>query len=167
MRSLDERVDLTELTHLDLHTAAFESASWPCPTVKSVVTPSHAQNLPLLRQFIVDFAAGCGFDDETLFNIKVAVAEAIANAVEHGSPKGNQNNIYTSCKCSENDFVIEIRDEGCFELNDQRVDEDLSIRGRGILLMLSLMDKVTFDETPNGTLVSLTKHIKSRPGTCC
>lgn len=124
---------------------------------------SQGGNLAKVRSFVAGVAKECGFDDNVVYDIKVAVGEAIANAVEHGSPLGEANHVKVTCQCDGDDLVVKISDEGIFKRALPIPEGAVSYRGHGILLMLALMDKVSIDESEHGTTVSLTKNLRSKP----
>jgi len=129
-----------------------------CATKHELKISGHPRHLAEGRAFVTGVAKHCRFDEEEIFDIKLAVGEALANAIEHGSPGGAQDIITINCYCNHKDLMIVIRDQGTYMgvlPNIQNMEVDY--RGRGILLMLALMDKVSIDELENGTAVSLTK----------
>ena len=128
---------------------------------------SEPSNLAEARKYVADKAACCHFNDQEIFDIKLAVGEALANAVEHGSPKGSRNEITVTCYCNKNDLMIAVSDQGSFrKILPVGNSNDVDYRGRGILLMLALMDKVSIDESENGTTVYLTKRYHSANDEC-
>lgn len=118
---------------------------------------SHTKNLALIRNEIEDVASACGFDDTEIYQMKVAVSEAAANAIEHGSPLGDKNQIHLIIECGPERISIEIVDEGVFKARLPVTDGRPSHRGRGIFLMTALMDEVNITEGQEGTVVRLVK----------
>lgn len=57
--------------------------SGPHPATRSF--PCRLDQLPLIREFVEQEAAGAPLDEARTFDLKVAVSEASANAIEHGS----------------------------------------------------------------------------------
>jgi anti-sigma regulatory factor (Ser/Thr protein kinase) len=121
---------------------------------------SRGAELAAVRAFLARKAGACGFDEAAVYDIKVAAGEAIANAIEHGSPKGESNTVTVSCERGDAAFTIRVKDEGVFKRSIPNSGRASDYRGHGILLMLSLMDKVEIDESDRGTTVSLTKRYK-------
>lgn len=134
-----------------------------CSRLHELKVQSQGANLAKVRNFVADVAKDCGFDDSVIYDIKVAVGEAIANAMEHGSPLGEANHVMVTCRCDGDNLNIKVSDEGVFKRAFPVPEEAVSYRGHGILLMLALMDKVSIDESANGTTVSLTKNFRSNP----
>lgn len=118
---------------------------------------SHGKNLAKVRGFIEKFAIECGFAESEVFEIKVAVGEACANAIEHGSPQGRRANVRVACVYSDKCLDIEVVDEGAFKPRFPAFDSQLNYRGRGIPFMLALMDEVEIKESDEGTTVRLVK----------
>lgn len=114
----------------------------------------------MLRHFVGEFVRDCGFDDNEVFDIVLAAGEACSNAYQHGSPLKKENNITVVCKCGREALEIRIRDEGIFKKEASMRTNSEGIRGRGIMIMLSLMDKIEIDENTSGTTVSLIKKHK-------
>ncbi|HWC18055.1 MAG TPA: ATP-binding protein, partial [Terriglobales bacterium] len=104
--------------------------------------------------------------DGTEVDIEIAVREAITNAVVHGNHEDPNKRVFVTSRCSEEGEVsITIRDEGpgfdTSRLPDPTAPENvLSNHGRGIYLMRTLMDEVTFEQ--NGTLLKMSKRLHSQ-----
>ncbi|MHB0977260.1 MAG: ATP-binding protein [Candidatus Aquicultorales bacterium] len=129
---------------------------------RTLTITGELENLLPARCFVADVAVSCGFSDEEVFDIKLATGEALANAVEHGSPLKCDNKIVVTCICKNGNFVVTIEDEGCFRKILPIPSDKTAYRGRGIPLMLSVMDKVTIDEKDDGTRVTLSKSLPNR-----
>lgn len=119
---------------------------------------SEPENVALARRGIAGFAADCGFSQEDISDIRLAVGEALSNAVEHGCAVAARE-IVVKCTCDDDELAIEIEDRGsAFRApSDQsRVAPDDRGRGFGIFLMRRLMDEVSFE--PDGTVIRLVRH---------
>ncbi|MBE0447217.1 MAG: ATP-binding protein [Actinobacteria bacterium] len=124
---------------------------------KKLDVQSHTKNLSLIRNEIEDAASACGFDDAEIYQMKVAVSEAAANAIEHGSPLGEKNRVHLTIECNPDRISIEVVDEGVFKARLPVTDGRPSHRGRGIFIMTALMDEVSITEGQEGTSVRLVK----------
>ena len=117
-----------------------------------------------LMRFIKLFTLKLGIAKETEDEIEIAVLEALANAVIHGNGENADKQVHLSCQFSMNGEVsIVVRDEG--KGFDSRAVPDptesqglLLSHGRGLHLMRTLMDEVSFEE--NGTVVRMRKRMK-------
>ena len=100
-----------------------------------------------------------GLDDEALHWVGVAVRESVINAIKHGNCSDVRKRVHVEFTTFEGEAVpgiaIRVRDEGCgFDpsaLADPLAEENLlKSTGRGILLMRSFMDEMTFQRAAEG-----------------
>ena len=94
------------------------------------------------------------FSQKDIFNIKLAIEEAMINAVEHGSRQDWQKNITVDYSITSDIFEISITDNGeGFKpdmVPDPRQDENIHrATGRGIVLMKACMDSVEYNARGN------------------
>ncbi len=81
-------------------------------------------------------------------NVRVALAEAISNAIMRGNGEAAQKRVRVRAVANDKTLVIEITDEGeGFDLDAERPDpttpENIMLEdGRGLFLMRRLMDRV-------------------------
>lgn len=128
------------------------------PIKRELNIPSHSRYLSRARREVEVAAEECGgFGEAEIYQMKVAVSEAVANAIEHGSPLGEANQILLTVQCDQDRLIIEIADQGVFKARLPVTEGRPSHRGRGIFLMTALMDEVKIIERQTGTVVSLTK----------
>lgn len=106
---------------------------------------------------MAEYGTRCGIFDEDLFEIELAVGEAITNAAEHGLERSGFFEV--GCLLENDDeFVVEVRDSGpAFDADEAR-PRPPSDRGFGIQLMHYLMDRVTIHD--NGTRLRLRKQVR-------
>lgn len=95
-----------------------------------------------------------GFTSKELFGIRLALEEALVNAVKHGNRNDPSKAVVIRYQASMLQFTIEIEDEGRgFQL--ERVPDPLDPKnlerpgGRGVLLMNRYMTHVEYNETGN------------------
>lgn len=115
--------------------------------------PSQPGELRGVRERVRACARANGFNDSEIFEIEVAVGEATANAIEHG----DGSPVAVVCDPSNTSLIITVTSSGPFKKRLPSIGEEEDFRGRGILLMLALMDRVTIDEFPERVTVTLTK----------
>ena len=110
-----------------------------------------------LMRFILKVRSADGSEAD----IEMALREALANAVMHGNTENSCKHVYVTCRCyMDGEVAITIRDEGRgFDSNavlDPTLLENLLFtHGRGIYLMKTLMDEVSFEE--GGAVVMMRK----------
>ncbi|HEY3373602.1 MAG TPA: ATP-binding protein [Candidatus Aquicultor sp.] len=135
-----------------------------CDHGQQLLIASESSNLSRVRDQIRLIGEHCSLSDHEIFDIQVAVGEAVANAIEHGSPEGTDNCVEITTNCDGEFLLIIVKDEGRFirRMPDPAPDAETNFRGRGIPLMLALMDRVTIDEAARGTQVVLMKRLSNR-----
>ncbi|NTU71544.1 MAG: anti-sigma factor antagonist [Coriobacteriia bacterium] len=113
-----------------------------------------------MRERVSELIAPLGFQESALFDIKVAMGEALANAVRHGSSEPDDAMIEVGVFAYEDRVMIEVRDSGDgFDGTPSPSDDLYAPGGRGIMFMRALMDRVEFTESvTGGTCVRLIKH---------
>ncbi len=99
-----------------------------------------------------------------VFSIKLALEEALVNAIKHGNQMDRAKKVQISYRLHIDRFEIHIADEGPgFDPND--VPDPTAIEnlerpcGRGLMLMRHYMNDVAFNG--RGNAVSMCKHFKS------
>ena len=103
-----------------------------------------------VQRRILDLAVSQGFHDHSLFALKIALEEALVNAIKHGNKLDPAKHVTIEASISSKQVEICIEDEGIgFDRStvpDPLSEENLEkSSGRGILLMESYMSKVTWD----------------------
>jgi anti-sigma regulatory factor (Ser/Thr protein kinase) len=106
--------------------------------------PSHPRSIRAARRDLSAFLKQCGCPTGDRFDICLAAAEAVANAIEHGHVPGSE--VSLDCRCDD-DITIVVRDEGggMRAKTWQGVLVKSSVGGYGLLLMRGLMDDVRLD----------------------
>ncbi|MGW4644254.1 ATP-binding protein [Sphaerisporangium sp. NPDC004334] len=124
----------------------------------SLALPRDAVGIPMVRRVLGDTLRCIGVTEDCVSDVLLATSEACANAVRHGGP-------------SKRYAVMAAIGQGRCEL--RVVDNGLGLgaiprqypagdaeHGRGILIMQSVVDEISFDITPgNGTTVCLRKEL--------
>src|SRR5579864_1211865 len=110
-----------------------------------------------LMRFILNFRRADGSEGD----IDAALHEALANAVVHGNGENSGKHVYVTCRCyMDGEVAITVRDEGrgfgSSAVPNPTFRGNLLFRhGRGIYLMKTLMDEVSFEE--DGAVVMMRK----------
>jgi anti-sigma regulatory factor (Ser/Thr protein kinase)/anti-anti-sigma regulatory factor len=118
-----------------------------------------AEALPSARRRVTAFAEVAGLRAAGLFEFSVAVAEALTNALLHGSPHGEDDDIRVRFFSYDDEVAVEVADGGGgLDATPICVPEALASSGRGIHFMRALCDAVQFTCGPLGTHVLLVKR---------
>lgn len=126
----------------------------------SMVLPSKAEYVGVIRLTVSAIANRMGFNIEEIEDIKVAVAEACTNAIKHGL---NQD-FNVSFDIFEEKIAIAIKDKGrgynTAEMSDPDLDNPREEGGLGIFIIRSLMDEVTLKSNlGEGTEIEMIKFL--------
>lgn len=95
-----------------------------------------------------------GFTDKERFGIRLALEEALVNAVKHGNRNDATKTVHVRYQISPQQFMIEIQDEGR-GFDPEAVPDPLNPEnlerpgGRGVFLMRHYMSWVHYNETGN------------------
>ena len=120
--------------------------------------PATTRQLRAARRRVAAFAEVAGLDEADLFELSVAVAEALANAVVHGSPHGADDDVRVRFFCYEDEVAVEVVDSGeGMAATPICAAPDVATSGRGIHFMRALADAVHYTCGPFGTRVLLVK----------
>jgi serine/threonine-protein kinase RsbW len=106
----------------------------------------------------VAFCSQHGLGEEECFDLRLAVTEAVTNALK-GSPA--PHTVEVSLSADGEVVEIEVVDRGVFSpLRAALARGPDAEGGRGIALMLALVDDVVFERTGQGTRVRLRKRLR-------
>ncbi|MHB0913594.1 MAG: ATP-binding protein [Armatimonadota bacterium] len=121
--------------------------------------PASAKHVCMVRKAIRSVAVSLGFPPDTAEDIEVSVAEALANAIEHGSPEQGDNDVVATCTIEDHALVIDVRDEGSGFVPPKTPGSALWAEGgRGLQLIYELMDDVKVRRTRKGARIRMVKE---------
>ncbi len=134
-----------------------------------VVIPSDPVEARRIQDDIERALIACSFDEREIFSIRLALEEALVNAIKHGNQMDRTKKVRIHYCVNPERFDINIADEGHgFDPDD--VPDPMAIEnlerpcGRGLLLMRHYMTEVIFH--PPGNHLSMSKlRSASRNGT--
>jgi serine/threonine-protein kinase RsbW len=107
------------------------------------------------RDFAARAAADFGLDGDACYDVKIAMSEAVTNAIQHGSTSSSDP-IKIAVDAEGPALVFEVHDTGRFRPRVMRRSE-LSESGRGLEFMRVLMDEVDLRPGAGGTLMRFAK----------
>jgi serine/threonine-protein kinase RsbW len=122
------------------------------PSEVTAISPFVDKLMLLLRN--------CSCVPEAVSDVEIALREALANAIIHGNHEDRRKHVHVTCRCEPDEVSIAVKDEGSgFDINtvpDPTTRKNIeAAHGRGILMMKSLMDEVSFEE--GGVVVHMRK----------
>jgi serine/threonine-protein kinase RsbW len=131
------------------------------PSAQRVEFPSKLSELPAVQQQIIDTCEAHDYPQDAIFAIRLALDEALSNAVRHGNDNDPDKSVKVDFTCDDRELTVVIEDEGHgFKpdaLPDPTAEENLNRpHGRGVMLMRAYMSDVQFND--RGNRVTLTKN---------
>lgn len=132
--------------------------------------PSQLRFLGVVDAIVQSFSSEFGLVADEINNISTAAIEAASNAIEHANKFSDGKEVVLRMRGRGNVIEVEIDDQG--QGFDPRpyerelgTEDLLKLRGRGIFIMRSFMDDVSFSRLPSGGMrVHLRKVGKSAAG---
>jgi serine/threonine-protein kinase RsbW len=119
-----------------------------------MVIPSKLEAAREVEEALLHRAVSMGFSDSAVFGIKLALEEAINNAIKHGNGFDASKTVEVSFEVDPRQAVVVVTDQGrgfdpsC--IPDPTSDENLEKPcGRGIMLMKAYMDEVHYSDKGN------------------
>ena len=128
-------------------------------TVAAVVAPlrmalvPEVSSLPTVRRTFRPWLANVGAEQAD--EIILAIHEAVANAVEHAGLDADEV-ITVEAEVVDDVLRVLVRDNGAWK--DLPVDET---RGRGLMIMRAVMDRVDLERRSGGTLIEMSRRLRS------
>lgn len=114
-----------------------------------LVLQSSFDQINRLESFLKQLQKEAGFDDQLFSQIRLALNEAVTNAIVHGNKEDASKTVHISASHDNNMLEISVRDEGAgFEPSSlpNPLDNEnlLKESGRGVFLIKQYSDEVTF-----------------------
>ena len=115
-----------------------------------IQVPARRQSIPDALVPMMGFARECGCDADAEPDLEIALREALANAVLHGSGSNDTKTVRIRCYgVPDAALVIAVRDEGNgfdpAEVPDPRAEDRRFLHhGRGLFLMRELLDHLVY-----------------------
>lgn len=129
-----------------------------------VVIPSDPSEARRIQDDIERALVNHHYDEREIFSIKLALEEALVNAIKHGNQMDRNKKVQIQYRVRPERFDIRISDEGK-GFNPEDVPDPMAVEnlerpcGRGLLLMRHYMTEVNFH--PPGNRLFMTMLRKS------
>jgi len=156
------QLDATDMTQARF--GSRDSESFSCASFIGLrnILPSDVEIISPFVDQLIRFIAKVQPEDESNYEIELALREALVNAIVHGNQNDPRKRVYVNCRCtSDGDVSITVEDEGNGFEHDAipdptSPDNRLRTNGRGIYLIRTLMDEVAFRQ--GGSVVHMRKR---------
>jgi serine/threonine-protein kinase RsbW len=138
------------------------------PALAAEVTiPSDTSEARRIQDDIEQLLQARYLNDHDVFSIKLALEEALVNAIKHGNQMDRDKKVHIAYQLFSDGFYVEITDDGPgfdpSDVPDPTAFENLERPcGRGLMLMRHYMTKVSF--SARGNTVAMTKVFRGAAG---
>lgn len=113
---------------------------------------------------IGEFCREQGAGDDAIFDIQLAIDEAVSNTIKYGYSDGAAHQIHIRIGVHERKLILEIEDDARAFDPLKAPDPDFSLSaeertsgGLGIYLLRKVMDSVEYTRTGNRNILQMTK----------
>ena len=129
----------------------------------SIWLRSDTKYVSAIRGLLSAVCADTRLGEEELEELKIAVGEAVCNAIEHGSPHGRDDYIRVTCSIGPTGVTVSVFDTGGGFLATPRKSRPGTLRegGYGLLLIERLASAVHIASNRLGATVTLEKRFLS------
>lgn len=127
-----------------------------------IVVPPHTRYLSLVGHIAEVLA--CAIDEYTgdrdtlAYHLNLVLTEALANAIEHAAPAEPKDTIRVNMRIEGDNLCIRVFDHGQgFDLEEVPAPDfdNPSEEGRGVFLIRTLMDSVTYHRSPTENVLEM------------
>jgi len=130
-----------------------------------LIIPSQIDQIRKVEDFTEKVALKTSLIDEERDSLAIAVTEIVNNAMIHGNKLLPEKNVTIHYTVTPRELIISIQDEGTGfdpeKLDDPCKPENLlKDCGRGVFIVRSLLDEVSFHQEATGMKVTLVKILK-------
>lgn len=133
----------------------------------SLKVPTSVDHGRQIRRRVMELAENMPFTNEALEDIKLAVGEAVTNAIRHGNWQDAEARIEVNATADDRALTVEITNPSePFDHSSRPLPapDNLQEGGLGIHFMHSCMDSVNFLFTKGKATVKMVKHLRLNDG---
>src|SRR5205814_6640469 len=150
------------IAHAGSLSAATRGLAGDPANIVDLYVRSSPELLHRLRNVVSAVAREARLSEEQEMQLKMAVTEAAANAILHGSPEGPRNHVRVSFHLDPGLLIVDVADQGRgFDPGKvpPPAPAEMKEHGYGIHLIRQAVDHVEFFRDEGGMLVRMTKRL--------
>ena len=130
---------------------------------KKIEIPTRIEYIKQTSREILGHLERMKIDESIKFDIRLAVEEAVRNAMEHGNRDNPDLKVIIAYRIDAKKIEVEVEDSGpgfdVSKVPDPRNDANLMKKGgRGVFLIHKLMDRVEYNK--KGNKIKITKSLR-------
>ena len=137
------------------------------PFVDTLVIPSRLESIDGAREWSAGHARSAGFDQRAVYDLELALTEALSNVIRHGYAGNERRAVRLSLAIDSAKLSIRVQDSAPTFNREGHQPPDLDNpgpKGYGLYLIEELMDEVTRDHPlEGGTVLTLVKYRLESP----
>jgi serine/threonine-protein kinase RsbW len=133
----------------------------------NIKVPNQTRYLSLIGKIGEDVARALkrfrGDREELAYHINLVLTEAMSNAIRHANEGDPEKEVHVTIVIEDQDLTIRVYDQGQgFDVCSTTTPEfkNLDEHGRGIYIIRSLMDRVTYSECSGGHVLEMVKALR-------
>lgn len=133
----------------------------------NIKVPNQTRYLSLIGKIGEDVARALkrfrGDREELAYHINLVLTEAMSNAIRHANEGDPEKEVHVTIVIEDQDLTIRVYDQGQgFDVSSTAAPEfkNLDEHGRGIYIIRSLMDRVTYSECRGGHVLEMVKALR-------
>lgn len=128
--------------------------------------PSNLKYLETVIDVVEYFLKNNIKNDEIINSEVASITEATSNAIIHGNNENSEKNIYLKISITNSDIITTIEDSNKkyhnYYNNYEYGEEDvLSQHGRGLFIIDTYMDEVSFEKGKKGNILKMIKRLNN------
>lgn len=104
-------------------------------------------------------AESIGFSPKEQILLRLVTEEALVNALEHGSTD-KHGEVEVAWEIEKKTIELAVKQEGHFFKLESLEPSTFALRGRGLSLILGIMDRVWLEEESGKVILYMRKHFK-------
>lgn len=125
----------------------------------SLRIPSRSDYALLARLLVSSIGATAGFGPEDIYDLKLAVSEAVTNVIQHASVGYMQ----VDYRALPHVVEVTVTDSGGGFNIAELTQETGEHGGFGLTVIRNLVDEVTLDSAEHGTTLKMTRRVSKTP----
>lgn len=138
------------------------------PKTLNFTLPSEPSAQQIVHERILTQLRNAGSTSRDEFCVRLALEEALTNAMKHGNKFSPDKRVFVKSTLKGSVLTIEIEDQGDgfqpADLPDPTADENLGrTSGRGVLLIKSFMENVSYND--KGNILKMSKTLGTQKST--
>ena len=134
----------------------------------SITLVNNVREIPKLNDFVKSVTAQLPLDQKTARKLRLAVEEAVVNAISYAYPAGMQGNVVVEANANTRRVKFVITDNGTqfdptevLKADTSLSVEDRPVGGLGLLLVRELMDSMNYERIDGKNILTLRKRFNS------